>query len=264
MPLLEIIEVAALAVVQGVTEFLPISSSGHLVVGAALLEQFGRPVQDKLTVNIALHVGTLAAIIVFYWRRILALLGEDRRVVGLIVVGSIPAAVIGISLKLTATPLLESPVTAGFMFPLTGALLIWSARHQTGQSSCRDLHYRQALIIGLFQAFAILPGISRSGATIVAGLSVGLKRSEAAAFSFLLAIPAIGGAGLIESLELLKQSPEGTPLVALGIGVLVSFLVGWASLAWLVNWLQEGRLYRFAWWVLLLGPVVLAWQFLGS
>ncbi len=257
-----LLEIVILAIVQGVTEFLPISSSGHLVVGAALLEQLGRPIEEKLTVNIVLHVGTLLAIIVFYWRRLLALLGEDRRVIGLIVVGSIPAAVIGIPLKISATPLLESPVTAGFMFPLTGVLLVWSTRHQVGQTSCRDLRYGQALIIGLFQAFAILPGISRSGATIVAGLSMGLKKGEAAAFSFLLAIPAIGGAGLIETLHLLKESPEGTPLVALGVGALVSFLVGWASLAWLVNWLQEGRLYRFAWWVLLLGPAVLAWQFL--
>ena len=256
-----LLEIIILAVVQGVTEFLPISSSGHMVVGAALLEQFGQPMPEKLTVNIALHMGTLMAIIVYYWRRILALLGEDRRVIGLIVVASIPAAVLGITLKLNATPLLESPVTAGFMFPLTGAMLIWSARHQAGQTSCRDLRYGQALIIGLFQAFAILPGISRSGATIVAGLSMGLKKSEAAAFSFLLAIPAIGGAGLIESLELLKESPEGTPLVALGVGALVSFLVGWLSLAWLINWIQEGHLHRFAWWVLLLGPAVLAWQF---
>jgi len=255
-----LLEIVILAVLQGITEFLPVSSSGHLVVGAALLEQFGRPMQERLTVNIFLHVGTLLAILVFYWGRIRALLSEDRRVIGLILLGSIPAAAIGVTLKLHGTAMLENPVTAGMMFPLTGLMLVWSSRHQTGHAACRQLGYWQALLIGIFQALAILPGISRSGATIVAGLGMGLKREEAAAFSFLLAIPAIGGAGFLECLDLLDHSPDGMPLAVLAVGALVSFAVGLVSLAWLVRWLQEGHLYRFAWYLLLLGPAVLVWQ----
>ena len=157
----------------------------------------------------------------------------------------------------------KNPVVTGFMFLVTGGLLLWSAKHESGKMTCRELTFRQAFSIGLFQAFAILPGISRSGATIVAGLGHGLRRDEAAAFSFLLAIPAIGGAGFIEALDLFEKGFSGTPPAALAFGCLVSFLVGLASLAWLVRWLQQGRLHIFAWWVFPLGIAVLAWQLLG-
>ena len=251
----------ALAVLQGIAEFLPISSSGHIAVGQAL---FGIK-DDKLTVSIVLHVGTLAAILVFYWRRICLLLGQDRRLIGLLIVGTAPAVLVVIGMKITPwgeeiEKLLSSALVAGFMFPITGLMLIWSARHEQGDTVCRDLGYGRALLIGVFQAFAILPGISRSGATIVAGLGSGLRRDEAATFSFLLAIPAIGGGGLLEVVKLLKQEPGSMPLAVLGVGALVSFVVGLISLSWLVRWLQQGELYRFAWWVIPLGAVVIVWQ----
>jgi undecaprenyl-diphosphatase len=253
-------------VVQGITEFLPISSSGHVVVGMGLFEQFGHPVTEKLTVNIVLHVGTLLAILVFYWQRICRLLDRDRRVIGLLVLGSLPAAGVGIFVKGTdfghvMEEGLGSPLLAGLMFPVTGLLLLWTARREIGQSTCRELDYGQALLIGVFQALAILPGISRSGATIVAGLGCGLRRDEAATFSFLLAIPAIGGAGLLETLELLRDGAESTPSGALALGALLSFVVGLGSLWWLVRWLQQGRLHHFAWWVIPLGVAVITWQF---
>lgn len=256
-----LVEVVFLAIIQGITEFLPISSSGHLAVIAALFDQFGQPLEEKLTVNIVLHLGTLAAILVFYWRRLGDLLGRDRRVIGLLVVGTLPAVVVGIALKLRFDQALENPVLAGFMFLVTGALLLWGDVRPPGSLECRQMSYRQALLIGAFQAIAILPGISRSGATIVAGLACGLKRQEAAAFSFLLAIPAIGGAGVLESLTLMHRSIAGEPLPTLALGAALSFAVGWVSLWWLVRWLQQGRLGYFAWWVLLLGPLVIVWQF---
>jgi len=257
-----LLETIILAIVQGITEFLPISSSGHLVVGADLFEQFGHPISEKLTVNIVLHVGTLAAILVFYWERIWRLLGEDRRVIWLVAIGTLPAVIVGLLLKWQLEDALNSAMLVGLMFPVTGAMLLWSRRQPPGTLLCRDLGYRRALLVGVFQALAILPGISRSGATIVAGLTSGLRRDEAAAFSFLLAIPAIGGAGLLEFVDLLGQSPGSTDFGALAMGALVSFVVGVASLTWLVRWLQRGHLYRFAWWVLPLGPVVILWQLL--
>ena len=142
-------------------------------------------------------------------------------------------------------------------------MLLWTARRETGQTACRELRYDQALLIGVFQAFAILPGISRSGATIVAGLGCGLRRDEAAAFSFLLAIPAIGGAGLLQTVDLIRQPAESTPLAALALGALASFAVGLLSLWWLVRWIRQGRLYYFAGWVIPLGLAVVAWQLLG-
>jgi len=254
------LQIILLAILQAVTEFLPVSSSGHLVVLASIFDQFGQAVEDKVTVNIMLHLGTLAAILTFYWRRIGALLGRDRRVIGLLVVGSIPAAVVGLPVKIFFDDVLEDPLLAGFMFLVTGAMLLWSRRYTPGQTECRDLSYTKALAIGLFQAVALLPGVSRSGSTIVAGLGAGLRRDEAATFSFLLAIPAIGGAGLLEVWELVEKSGNSTPVLALIVGALVSFVTGLAALAWLVGWLQKGKLHNFAWWVLTVGPVVIAWQ----
>ena len=262
------LEILVLAVVQGISEFLPISSSGHLAVAMALFDEFGPRMahrmtdQQRLTVNIVLHVGTLLAIIVFYRRRIRQLLGQDLRVLWMLVVGTLPAAFAGLVLKRNFEDLLTDPLLAGLMLPVTGLMLLWTARRQTGQTTCRELRYGQALLIGVFQAFAILPGISRSGATIVAGLGCGLRRDEAAAFSFLLAIPAIGGAGLLETIDLLGRPAESTPLAALALGALASFAVGLVSLWWLVRWIRQGRLHYFACWVIPLGLAVVAWRLL--
>ena len=258
---MDFLEIIALAIVQGIAEFLPISSSGHLVVLASLFDQFGAEMKDdKLTVNIVLHLGTLLAILVFYWRRIWQLLGEDRRVIGLLVTGSLPAAGVGLLLRSQCKEAVQNPLLAGAMFLVTAAMLLWSARIRSGTTLCRELSYARALGIGVFQAFAILPGISRSGATIVAGMTCGLKRDEAATFSFLLAIPAIGGAGLLELVELMGRSPESSSPGVLAVGAAVSFAVGLAALGWLVRWLRQGRLHRFAWYLLVLGPVVIVWQ----
>jgi undecaprenyl-diphosphatase len=264
------LEVLFLAVVQGIGEFMPISSSGHVVVGMALFARFGRaiPENEMLSVNIMLHMGTLLSILVFYRQRIWRLLGEDRRVIRLLLVGSLPAGVVGIAIKTTQfgqkieQTVLDNPLVAGLMFPITGLMLLWSARRDTGQTTCRELGYGRALVVGALQAFAILPGISRSGATIVAGLGCGLRRDEAAAFSFLLAIPAISGAGLLETVKLLRHPTESTPPAALALGTLLSFAVGLASLWCLVRWLRQGRLHYFAWWVIPLGLAVTAWQLL--
>jgi len=254
------IEIFILAVVQGIAEFLPISSSGHVLVGLALFDEFGHAVQEKLTVNIVLHLGTLAAILVFYRRRIRRLLSQDRRVIGLLVVGSIPAAFVGLLLESHVSNVLEHPLTAGLMFPLTGLILIWSARHGSGEIDCRELTCAKALLIGAAQAFAILPGISRSGTTIVAGLACGLRRQEAATFSFLLAIPVIGGAGVLDLVKIIGGRNSHPPVAVLLFGALVSFIVGLAALWWLIRWIDQGKLHRFAWWVIPLGVAVILWQ----
>ncbi len=262
------LEIVILAIVQGLTEFLPISSSGHLVVGQALFERFGSPMPDRLQVNVVLHMGTLAAILIFYQRRIRELFSRDRRVIGLLAAGSLPAAVAGLVIEKTALGdmaklALENALLAGFMFPVTGAMLLWTMRRKTGETTCSELGYGRALIIGLFQALAILPGISRSGATIVAGLGVGLRRDEAATFSFLLAIPVIGGAGVLQIVDLMRDGAGGVGFGPLALGTAVSFAVGLAALWWLVKWVQQGRLHLFAWWVIPLGVAVIVWQLVG-
>lgn len=252
-----------LAVVQGIAEFLPISSSGHLIVLGNWLGRLNGtegPLPDLSDVNIVLHLGTLLSIVVFYWRRVLKLLTDDRRVVWLMFLGTLPAVVVGLPLKMMFEHLLESPLVAGLLFPVTGILLLMTLRLPVGEIDYRKMTWQDALFIGCTQALAILPGLSRSGTTIAAGLYRGLNRSSAATFSFLLAIPAILGAGVLEGIDIVKDSkPISVPVNHLLLGVGVSFIVGLGAV-WLLNrWLQSGRIQIFAWYCIGLGVVVVGW-----
>ncbi|HEX5103048.1 MAG TPA: undecaprenyl-diphosphate phosphatase [Pirellulaceae bacterium] len=251
-------QILILAVLQGVAEFLPISSSGHLVVLAPLLFGTSEAPTDMTAVTVALHIGTLGSILVYYNRRIARLLGEDRGTLGLIVIGSIPAAVVGLLIELGNEQIIEQPLLAGCMLPVTGGVLLWMSRRPAGTTEYRDMSWRSALVVGLSQAAAILPGLSRSGLTIAAGVGTGLSRASAAAFSFLLAIPVIGGAGLLKLL-LTDQQPA-TPVSLLFMGGGVAFIVGIAALWCLDRMLQRGRLHWFAWYCIALGLAVIAWQ----
>jgi undecaprenyl-diphosphatase len=155
------------------------------------------------------------------------------------------------------------PFLAGCMLPITGLLLIASGRFQSGTTDYRQMSYGQALLVGLFQAAAILPGISRSGTTIVGGMLAGLKRDSAATFSFLLAIPAICGAVVLELHEAVT-SGTSHDLGPMLIGAVVSFFVGLVALVWLNRWLDRGRLQWFAYWCIPVGLAVIAWQLATS
>jgi len=267
MPIWEII---LLGIVQGLTEFLPVSSSGHLVVANAVLEALGsEPVEELLEVSIVLHLGTLLAVLVFYRREIVRLLGVDRRAVPLLVVGTIPAAIVGVLIKKGLPDaselwvkewILENALVCGILFPVTALVLLWVAKRASGETDYPQLTWQKSLAIGVMQAIAILPGISRSGFTIAAGLAMGLERQAAATYAFLLAVPAIGGAGLLEGMEALKEGTTGTPLLNLAVGFLVSFAVGWVALKLLVGLVERGRLAMFAYYLLPLGLAVVAWQ----
>jgi undecaprenyl-diphosphatase len=265
---MSLLEIILLAIVQGLTEFLPVSSSGHLVVANALFEALGSdPVKDLVEVEIVLHLGTLASVLVYYRREIARLFTSDRRVIPLLIVGTIPAAVLGIFIKeglpdATTDIILQSPLVAGICFPLTAALLWWTTRCSEGKTEYADLTWSAAIKIGLLQALALLPGISRSGATIVAGLGVGLRRESAVTFAFLLAIPAIAGGGMLEFLDALEAGGTGTPLGTLAAGFAISFVVGLGALALLIRWVRQGRLAMFAYYLAPLGAAVIAWQLL--
>ncbi|MDP6447814.1 MAG: undecaprenyl-diphosphate phosphatase [Pirellulaceae bacterium] len=256
---LELWQIAVLAVVQGVTEFLPVSSSGHLVIVAAITG-----VHDEVAdLNVVLHVGTLLSIFVFYWTRIWRLVGEDRRLIPLLIVGTIPAVVVGLTIELFFEEYLESPLLAGCMLPVTGLILLWAAASPRGEGTCGELTVSKSLLIGFSQAFAILPGISRSGSTISAGMRLGLSPQSAATFSFLLAIPAIGGAGVLKLVSLLRDASESAPTTSaiyLLAGAALAFVVGLAALSWLIRWLERGRFQWFAWWCIPVGLAVVAWQ----
>ena len=154
-------QVIVLAMIQGVAEFLPISSSGHVVVVSSL---FG--VAESAELNIVLHLGTLFSILLFYRKRIIDLLSVDTRVIKWLIIGTIPAAIIGIVIKTQFENLLESPLLAGFMLPITGGFLLLLRFLPAGKIEYQEISLRDVLIIGTFQAFALLPGISRSGSTI--------------------------------------------------------------------------------------------------
>lgn len=259
-----LLNVLILAVLQGLTEFLPVSSSGHIVVAGALVEQPGVAPADTLALNIFLHLGTLGAILVVYRRRLWRLLGPDFRVALRVLVATLPAACVGLLAKDQVESVFQCPMLVGAMLLVTGLLLVASIRFPGGSLTCNHLPYWKALLVGIFQAVAILPGISRSGATIVAGLACGLEREESAAFSFLTAVPAIAGAGLLETMELAHAPSASTPWGLLLVGTAASFLVGLLALVWLICWVRGGRLYWFAGWVVPLGIAVLAWQFLAA
>lgn len=259
--MLHLIQVLVLAVVQGITEFVPVSSDGHLAVVMAVFEQAGHPVSENaLGVTILLHVGTLAAIVVYFWQRIWRMLGEDRHVIGLIVVGTLPAVAIGLAAKKLFEEQLGSALLTGPLLVLNGAMLWWASRRAAGETDYPAATWRQALTIGLAQATAILPGISRSGTTIAAGIASGLRRDSAANFSFLLALPAVGGACLLEAVDAWQRGGLAIPVGHAIAGVASSFVVGLLALGWLMSWLQRGRLIYFAWWCLGLGAAVTVWQ----
>jgi undecaprenyl-diphosphatase len=259
-------QVLVLAVVQGITEFLPVSSDGHLALAKPLLWGSGSP-PESLDLTIVLHVGTLGSILVYFWRRIVSLLGEDRRVLWLIVVGTIPLVIVFLICKLALDewfePVLESTRLASIMLPVTGIALIWSQRQARGSRDYRDLRWSDSLWIGTAQAAAILPGLSRSGSTIAAELLLGLSRSAAVTYSFLLAIPALGGAGVYGGYKMLRHPEQlSTSPANLAIGAAVSFIVGLAALALLERVMQRGRLHYFGWYCIGLGTVVIGFTWL--
>jgi len=261
-PSMEYLRTLILGVVQGITEFLPISSDGHLVLAEQVCQALGisQPADDVL-LTVLLHIGTLLAILIIYWRRIVRLLTDDRRVIGLLVVGTIPAVMVGLLAELTFEKWLVDPVLTGILLPINGCMLLWGNRRPSGPLDYTELSLRQAFVIGICQATAILPGISRSGTTIVAGLVAGLRRDAAATFSFLLAIPAIGGAIAFKLAQLVTHPPEAGPEIGpLLLGIGVSLVVGLAALTLLLKWLASGRLAALGWWCIGLGLAMLAWQ----
>jgi undecaprenyl-diphosphatase len=250
-----------LGILQGLTEFLPVSSSGHLVLAQSLLPGFDGP---AVAFDVLLHVGTLAAVLIYFRRDLIRIVKDlfHPREGGLhlpllLVVGTVPAALTGVFLADAIKPLFAAPRSASIGLLITSFLLFAAWKVGTvGNRSLNSLTFQAALIIGVLQAVAIVPGISRSGATIAAGVFLGLSGRDAARFSFLLSIPAIAGALLLESGALREMDA----VAAYTAGALAAALTGWASVAYLMRLLGKGRLLPFAVYCLVLG--VLSFVFL--
>lgn len=252
-----------LAVVQGLTEFLPISSSGHLVLveQALSVDGAGGQAGAGLLLPIALHLGTLVAVLIVYRRDVLQILrdlvrGQPREAL-LVVLGTLPAGVVGVAFKDYFGELFASGRSAALGLLVTAALLVVAdrarRRAQAAGGGRRALRWTDALAIGCVQAVAIFPGISRSGSTIAVGMLRGLEPLQAARFSFLLSIPAILGAAVLELGSFLEHPPTGPDQLLLGWGLVVAAMVGWAALRVLIAFLNRGAFLWFAAYCAVLG-----------
>jgi len=241
-------EAVLLGIVQGATEFLPVSSSGHLVIGQSLL----RLELPGIFFEVAVHVATLLSVLLVYRERVTSLLfgalrleRESLRYLGLIVLASVPAGIVGVFFKDAVEVLFDRPATVVVALTVTGALL-WSTRTVLARRGPSvEVDVVRALFIGVAQAFAITPGISRSGATVVTSLWLGMDAREAAAFSFLMSVPAIGGAALLQVPELLEGAPgiAGGPLLAAALAAAVT---GVLAIRIFLIMLQRGTFHHFA------------------
>ena len=263
-----LIQILVLAIVQGITEFLPISSSGHLVVTSQVM---GWPDQG-LTVDIAVHVGTLLAVILYFWRDVgrialgtlrLATFrgGPDARLALMLLIATLPVVIAGFFGKPYVEPLFRNVAviawaTIGF------AIVLWLA-DRIGMTLHRIEHVTggSALIIGLAQVLALIPGTSRSGITMTAARMMGMERGEAARFSLLLSIPTIAGAGLLAGRDLYESGN-----VQLGydvaLAVVLSFVTAMGAIAFLMNWLQNAGFGPFVLYRIALGGALLYWIYI--
>lgn len=253
-------EAILLGIVQGITEYLPISSSGHL----AVMQYFMGLRQPLLAFDVLLHIGSLVAVFLYYRKQLLDLAistvsprraPHGRRLILMIILATIPTGIIGMGFKSFVEAQFASPAAVGIFWLLTAGLLFGVSRIMTGEKLISQMRPSDALLIGLFQGVAVLPGVSRSGATIVMGMLCGLKPREAANFSFLISIPAILGAIVLQREDL--QGLAGPDLRPMLVGALVSAVVSYLAIAALLKLLQRRVIQPFAWYLLVMGFLVM-------
>ena len=266
----ELWQALLLGAVQGITEFAPISSTAHLAL-IPWLFGWQSPLLNSLTFDVALHMGTLAAILGYFfqdWVQLVragvasvverSIAGDPwRRLAWLLALATIPGAVAGAALERQAEELFRAPWLIATAMVVLGLVLALAERLGAKVRSIWQVTPLAALAIGLGQALAIVPGVSRSGGTITAALLAGLERQAAARFSFMLAAPIMAGAGVKKLGDLAALNLEGGEGFVLLGGFLASALVGYLCIKYLLRYLQWGSLYVFAWYRLALGAVVL-------
>lgn len=259
---LEYIHAVILGIVQGIAEFLPISSSGHLVIADALLKEYAgtSTPEESATMGIALHFGTLMSILVVYRKDLVALL-SNYRLMFLIVCATIPVGLVGVFFKDYVDAAFGSPILTGAALLLTAAFLMAGRALKKSDDELSAMTRRTAMVIGIFQTIAIIPGVSRSGSTIAAGMACGLNREHATRFSFLIAIPAIGGASVMELKDFVtgEATFHGSPRPLI-LGTVVSFVVGVFALRWLIKMVVADRLHFFAAYCVIAGLATVLWQ----
>jgi undecaprenyl-diphosphatase len=275
-------EAIVLGIVQGITEFLPISSSGHLILVPWL---FGWS-EPGLTFNVGVHIGTLTAVVIYFWRDLFAMavalpkgiverkpLADPMSFLAIIIiVGSIPAAVVGLTMADRIEEFFHSGDGGNLAIALIAIALIVVAllmllgeRIADHRRTLEDIGWRDGILIGLAQSVALFPGVSRSGSTITAGLLLGFRRETAARFSFLLGIPAVVGASAFELQRFISSGWEDGELLVFTVGILTSGIVGYLSIAFLLQYLARHStaifiVYRIAFALLILSLIAIGFR----
>lgn len=267
--MLELIEAIFLGIVQGLTEFLPVSSSGHLLLGQYFLgldqERFG------LTFDAAIHTGTVLAVVSFFWRDLFGMFGAflrslrgpdftdtQQRMAYLILVATIPAGIIGFFFEKFFETAMRNPWIVVVNLVLVGGLFIVGEAVGSKRRKSSGLGFGEAVGIGLAQATALVPGISRSGATITLGLFLGLSRAEAARFSFLMSVPITAAAALLALAEVIGEGISPNDALLFAAGSISSGVVGYLAIRFLLNYLVGHSLRAFAYYRFALAAVVVA------
>lgn len=272
MDIVLLIKAAIMGVVEGLTEFLPISSTGHLILAGALL---GFDDEKAKVFDIAIQTGAIFAVILVYWQKIrdtvLALPSEKQaqRFALNVLIAFFPAVILGLLYGKAIKAHLFTPVVVASMFIIGGFIIIWAERRQQSNPAATRIHdvesmtAMDALKVGLAQCTAMIPGMSRSGATIIGGMLLGLSRKAATDFSFFLAIPTLIGAGaysLVKDRALL--SVADVPMFA--VGLVMSFLSAWLCIRWLLRFISTHSFVGFAYYRIVFGVVVLATAWTGT
>lgn len=261
-----------LAVVQGITEFLPISSSAHLILGRDLMTAMGLPMSqgtaaDELAFDIALHVGSLGAILVYFWRDVVELFlslldgvagrgGPRFRLLGLVIVGTLPILVVGFLARDLVAGSFRATEIIAWTTIIFGIALWLADRAGTAKEELHAITFRDALLIGLMQCLAIIPGVSRSGITMTAGRALGFGRPLSARFALLLGMPTIAAAGLLASYDLYSQGDTRLTADAV-VGGLLAFVAAWIAVALMMRWLRHATYTPFVIYRIALGLLLL-------
>jgi len=270
---MEIYQGVLLGILQGITEFLPVSSSGHLIIG----QHFFNMTEPMLAFDISVHLGTLAAVIIVFARDIKKIIisifqpvakKSDLKLLFLIITGCVPTAIIGLIIKQWENIIFSSIVLVGFMLIVTGTILWMTKKNQSivnDRDKDKDMDtskfsFKSAFFIGLCQGVAVIPGISRSGSTIAAGLLAGLDRKMAGRFSFLFSIPAIAGAELLQIIGSMKNQQMIFTQATI-FGTIASFITGYIALILLLKIVNKGKLHLFAPYCWILGMAIIFYTF---
>ena len=250
MPLTQVI---VLAVVQGVTELLPVSSTAHLVVIPWI---FHWP-DPGLTFDVALHMGTLLAVVLYFWRLWIEIVLRNRRLFGFLILATFPAGLAGLFLEHYVETTLRSPYVIAASTIGIALVMAWSEWVTKTRLELQDVSLADSMVIGAAQALAVVPGVSRSGITIAAGLFRDLRRDTAARFSFLLATPIIAGAGLKKALEMRHVGLAPEMRLPFLLGMAVAALVGYGVISFFIRYLQTRTLKIFIYYRIIFGIIVL-------